>query len=202
MQVKVQGCSARKKIKIHHYITDKEQHGFVKKNERGTTVASWLVFMNSQFLVLLYLVDNVFILEKFEDNVNGRRTDNAMAKWKTTNNDQQTFHWATRTPLKTGDELSCSGTVISSCSTSGTHRLTTLYLIKQLTILWIWMGTNQIGWTLALNNNPLINRILSPNIKLCKDTYVSELTLNWLLVCISKCFTNTRVGAVVVMIVW
>ena len=29
----------------------------------------------------------------------------------------------TRTPLKTGDELRCSGRVSSSCSTSGTHRI-------------------------------------------------------------------------------
>jgi hypothetical protein len=30
----------------------------------------------------------------------------------------------TRTPLKTGSELSCSGRVGSSCSTSGTRRIT------------------------------------------------------------------------------
>jgi len=41
--------------------------------------------------------------------------------YKTTNNDLQTIHIkdrVTRTPLETGDELRCSGSVSSSCSTS------------------------------------------------------------------------------------
>jgi hypothetical protein len=41
-----------------------------------------------------------------------RRTDNTMAKDR-----------VTRTPLKTGGELRCSGRVSSSCSTSGTRRV-------------------------------------------------------------------------------
>ena len=49
-------------------------------------------------------------------------------KYKRTNNDlQKNTHKAkdrvTPTPLKTGGELICSGTVNSSCSTSGTHRV-------------------------------------------------------------------------------
>jgi hypothetical protein len=52
-----------------------------------------------------------------------------MAIRKRTNNDlqnttQKTKDQVTRTPLKTGDELRYSGRVSSSCSTSGTHRVT------------------------------------------------------------------------------
>jgi hypothetical protein len=32
-------------------------------------------------------------------------------------------HWVTRTPLKIGGELRCSGRVGSSCSTSGTRHV-------------------------------------------------------------------------------
>jgi hypothetical protein len=35
----------------------------------------------------------------------------------------KTKDWVTRTPLKTGGELRCSGRVSSSCSTSGTRRV-------------------------------------------------------------------------------
>ena len=48
---------------------------------------------------------------------------------KGTNNDlqniaQKTKDWATRTPLKIGGELVCSGMVSSSCSTSDNRRVT------------------------------------------------------------------------------
>jgi hypothetical protein len=51
-----------------------------------------------------------------------------MAKRKRTNNDLQnivdkTKDRVTRTPLTTGDKLSCSGRVSRSCSTSGTRGL-------------------------------------------------------------------------------
>ena len=56
-----------------------------------------------------------------------RRTDNTMTK-RTNNYLQSTTHKtkdrATRTPLKTPDELWCSGSVSSSCSTNGTRRVT------------------------------------------------------------------------------
>ena len=50
-------------------------------------------------------------------------------KYKRTNNDlqsttQKTKDRATRTPLKTGSELRCSGRESSSCSTSGTRHVT------------------------------------------------------------------------------
>jgi len=50
-------------------------------------------------------------------------------KDKRTNNDlqnitQKTKDRVTRTPLKTGGELGCSGWVSSSCSTRGTRRIT------------------------------------------------------------------------------
>jgi len=52
-----------------------------------------------------------------------------MAKRKSTNNDLQnithkTKDRVTRTPLNTRGELRCSGRVGSSCSTSGTRRVT------------------------------------------------------------------------------
>ena len=57
-----------------------------------------------------------------------RRTDNTMAKRKSTKDKQRytkhthkTKDRVTRTPLKTGDELRCSGMVSSSCSTSDTR---------------------------------------------------------------------------------
>jgi hypothetical protein len=50
-------------------------------------------------------------------------------KNKRTNNDlqntmQKTKDRVTRTPLKTGDEIMCSGRVSSLCFTSGTNRVT------------------------------------------------------------------------------
>jgi hypothetical protein len=52
-----------------------------------------------------------------------------MAKCKRTNNNLQcntnkTKYRVTRTPLKSGSELRCSGRVSSSCSTSDTRRVT------------------------------------------------------------------------------
>jgi hypothetical protein len=58
-------------------------------------------------------------------------TDNTMAKRKghrdkqrSTNTTQKTKARAIRTPLKSGGALKCSGRVVSSCSTSGTRRVT------------------------------------------------------------------------------
>ena len=58
-----------------------------------------------------------------------RRTDNAMAKRKRTNNDlqiitQKNKDRATRTPLKTWGELRSSGRISRCCSTCDTHRVT------------------------------------------------------------------------------
>ena len=44
-------------------------------------------------------------------------------KQRSTNHTHKTKDRVTRTPLKTGDELMCSGRVSSSCSTSGTRRI-------------------------------------------------------------------------------
>ena len=57
-----------------------------------------------------------------------RQHNGQKKKYKRTNNDLQNIHIKTkdritRTPLKTGGELRCSGRVGSSCSTSGTHRV-------------------------------------------------------------------------------
>ena len=59
-----------------------------------------------------------------------RRTDNTMAKRKSTKgrtrstkHTYKTKDRVTRTPLRTGGELRCSGRVRSFCSTSGTRRV-------------------------------------------------------------------------------
>jgi hypothetical protein len=59
-----------------------------------------------------------------------RRTDNTMAKKKVQKDKQRSIKHTyktkdrvTRTPVKTGGELRCSGRVGSSCSTSGTRRV-------------------------------------------------------------------------------
>ena len=55
-----------------------------------------------------------------------RRTDNTMAKRKSTKEQTtiyKTENRITRTQLKTGGELRCSGRVRSSCSTSDTRRV-------------------------------------------------------------------------------
>ena len=57
-----------------------------------------------------------------------RRTDNTMAKRKSTNNDLQNIQKkpkdrVTRTTLKTVVEFRCFGRVNSACSTSGTRRI-------------------------------------------------------------------------------
>ena len=57
-----------------------------------------------------------------------RKTDNIMHKRKPENNLQSTIQETqdreTRTPLKTGDDIRCTGRVSSSCSTSTTRHVT------------------------------------------------------------------------------
>ena len=89
-------------------------------------------------------MDNAEILEtlgtqeEFEDtkeviririSKNNRQHKGQMKKYKRTNNNLQNYTYkakdrVTRTPLTTGGELRCSGTVNSSCSTSGTRTKT------------------------------------------------------------------------------
>ena len=60
------------------------------------------------------------------ESVNRRRTDNTMAKRKSTKGQTtkyKTKYRVIRTPLKTGGDLIWSGRVSSSCSTSGTRRV-------------------------------------------------------------------------------
>jgi hypothetical protein len=63
------------------------------------------------------------------ESVYRRRTDNTVAKRKSTKVQRSTKHTyktkdrVTRTLLKTGDELRYSGRVNSSCSTSDTRRV-------------------------------------------------------------------------------
>ena len=44
-------------------------------------------------------------------------------KQQSTKHTHKTKDWVTRTPLKTGGELKCSGRISSYCSTSGIHRV-------------------------------------------------------------------------------
>ena len=74
-----------------------------------------------------------------------------MKKKKSTNNDQQsttlnTKDRVTRTPLQTGGELMCSGMVISSCSTNGTHRVT---LVTNRVISHEWGQSREVFTTSA-----------------------------------------------------
>jgi hypothetical protein len=57
-----------------------------------------------------------------------RQHNDQHKKYKRTNNDLHSIHIklkdrVTRTPIKTGGDLRCSGRVSSSCSTSGTRRV-------------------------------------------------------------------------------
>ena len=69
------------------------------------------------------------------ESVYRRRTDNTMLKEKIQKNKQistkhtyKTKDRVTRTPLKTGGELRCSGRVGSSCSTSDIRRVNLVYV--------------------------------------------------------------------------
>jgi hypothetical protein len=88
--------------------------------------------------VLLILVDllTITVKEEVEDtkgvitiriSKKNRQHNGQKKKYKRTNNDLQhtytTKDRVTRTPLKTGGELMCSGRVSSSCSTSNTRRV-------------------------------------------------------------------------------
>ena len=71
------------------------------------------------------------LMQEELENAKGviRRTDNAMAKRKRTNNNlqiitQKNKDRATRTPLKTWGELRSSGRISRCCPTCDTHRVT------------------------------------------------------------------------------
>jgi hypothetical protein len=70
------------------------------------------------------------MIPKEQSEIVYRRTDITMAKIKNTNGQTMINKYTykskdrvTRTPLKTGVELRCSGRVSSACSTSGTRRV-------------------------------------------------------------------------------
>jgi hypothetical protein len=70
-------------------------------------------------------------------------------KHKRTNDDLQIIQ-VTRTPLNTGGEFRCSGRVSSSCSNSGTRRVTIIDVvyIRQIryvvTFYWFWLKCSKI----------------------------------------------------------
>ena len=82
---------------------------------------------NTLFIIIRSVCMKSLKIPKGQSESVNRRTDNTMTN--RTNNDLQNIaniikDRVTRTPLKTGGELSFSGRVDSSCSTSGTRRVT------------------------------------------------------------------------------
>jgi phage gpG-like protein len=59
-------------------------------------------------------------MSKKDRQHNGQMKKN---KQRSTKHTHKTKYRVTRTPLKTGDELMCSGRLSNSCSTSGTRRV-------------------------------------------------------------------------------
>ena len=81
------------------------------------------------------------------ESVYRRRTDNTIAKRKSTKGQTtiyKTKDRVTRTPLKTGGELRCSGRVSSSCSTCGTRRVN---LVRNLVISREWGKDREVFTT-------------------------------------------------------
>jgi hypothetical protein len=97
--------------------------------------------------------------EEFEDtkgaigiriSKKNRQHNGQKKKYKRTNNNLQNITYktkdrVTRTTLKTGDELRCSGRVSSSCSTSDTRRDVMTYIVgnprlitRRISPLFIW----------------------------------------------------------------
>ena len=79
------------------------------------------------FLMYIQCKKSLKIPKRYSESVN-RRTDNTMAKRKSTKG-QTTIYKTytkdrlTRTPLKPGGELRCSGRESSRCFTSGTRHI-------------------------------------------------------------------------------
>jgi hypothetical protein len=63
-------------------------------------------------------------------------------KQRSTKHTQKTKDRVTRTPLKTMDELMCSGRVGSSCSTSGTRRVNLVIHALMLTTFVIFQSSS------------------------------------------------------------
>jgi hypothetical protein len=118
---------------------------------------------------------NLIFIEEFEDikgviririSKKNRQHNGQMKKYKRTNNDLQTKHThktndrVTRTPLKTGGELRCSGRVSSSSSTSGTGRVN--LVTNPL--------TNIVSGPASLQNIPVMYAFLYTDIPVCLDT--------------------------------
>ena len=64
-----------------------------------------------------------FCISKKNKQHNGQKKKVQKDKQRSTKHTYKTKDRVTRTPLKTGGELRCSGRVSSSCSTSGTRRI-------------------------------------------------------------------------------
>ena len=74
--------------------------------------------------------DNTMAKKKKNRQHNGQKEKGQKDKQRSTKHIHKTKDRVTRTPLKTRDELRCSGRVSSSCPTSGTRRvdLSSIYI--------------------------------------------------------------------------
>jgi hypothetical protein len=120
--------------------------------------ASCALKLISTFLSFVYYTGKTFLKIP-----RGNQPDNTMAKRKGTNNDihnitQRTKDCATQTPLKTEEELKCSRSVSSSCSTSYTRRM----IVKRHEHYLIW----KCCWTPVL----------------CKEINTNNMNKIWLLI--------------------
>jgi hypothetical protein len=84
---------------------------------------SYQDFLDRGLLLTRKLLNQGFILVKLKSSLRKCYGKVQKDKQRPTKHTYKTKDRVTRTPLKTGDELRCSGRVSSSCSTSGTRRV-------------------------------------------------------------------------------
>ena len=121
------------------------------------SVISWQSFLMVEETRVTYQRFNTLELKKSlkipkgpSESVYRRRTDNTIAKEKvqkdkqrSTKHTYKTKDRVTRTPLKTGGEFRCSGSVSSSCSTNDTRRanlVTKVGFIQDSVLFKYWFG--------------------------------------------------------------
>jgi hypothetical protein len=115
--------------------------------------------MQEQLNSILYTVNSYIIsISKKNRQHNGQKKK---YKQRSTKHTYKTKDLVTRTQLKSGDEVMCSGRVSSSCSTSGTHRvnLVTNPLIPRTfpscleLSIYIWDSSNKIHYFKGSSTN-------------------------------------------------
>ena len=87
-------------------------------------------------------------ISKKDRQLNGQKEIGQKDKRRSTKHTYDTKDRVTRTPLKPGGELRCSGRVSSSCSTSGTRRVNLQKILaSEKCYFAIWVG----NYTVAQN---------------------------------------------------